>query len=488
MAEGGKAVSIVPLKGTNYPSWKLQCKMALVREGLWGIVAGTEKAPDATTEADKHAKFMGRSERALATIVLAIDPSLLYLVGDPVDPAEVWKKLSGQFQKKTWANKLCLRKKLFTMKLSDSVSMTEYIKKMTEIFDELAVIAEPVSDEDKVVYLLAGLPESYDVLVTALENGSDTVPALETMTERLLREEQKLKDREEVDDGKKLLVAKGKKQVICHYCKRPGHIKKDCFDFARAQSSKRNGKPKNPTRQSKKERQASHDAMMISNALVARSRNDWIVDSGATSHMCNDRSMFTELRELGSGDKVTLGDGSTLDVTGEGTVDMDMLLSDGIRRKCTLKKVLYVPKLAYNLISVVRASDAEKTVHFDDSSCEFRNEKDEIIAIGAREGSLYHLRYANKSQEGASVAQCESKERLWHRRFGHLNEQSMKTLVKKDLVSQLDYDTSKNIGICEACIGGKQCKNSFKPRIRYSSALRSGRQKLKTSRVERSRL
>ena len=61
MAEGGKVVSIVPLKGTNYPSWKLQCKMALVREGLWGIVAGTEprKAPDATTEADKHRQVYG---------------------------------------------------------------------------------------------------------------------------------------------------------------------------------------------------------------------------------------------------------------------------------------------------------------------------------------------------------------------------------------------------------------------------------------------
>ena len=79
------------------------------------------------------------------------------------------------------------------MKLSDSVSMTEYIKKMTEIFDELAVIAKPVSDEDKVVYLLMRLPESYYVLVTPLENGSDTV---EMVTECLLREEQKLKDRE----------------------------------------------------------------------------------------------------------------------------------------------------------------------------------------------------------------------------------------------------------------------------------------------------
>ena len=205
-----KPVSIVPLKGTNYPSWKVQCRMALIREGLWGIVSGTEKAPD-STEVDRHAKFMARSDRALATIVLAIDPTLLYLVGDPVDPEAVWKKLSGQFQKKTWANKLALRKKLFSMKLRDSASMTEYIKKMTETFDELAVVAEPISDEDKVVYLLAGLPESYDVLVTALESGSDTVPALEMVTERLLREEQKLKDREEVDDSKKLLVVKAKK-------------------------------------------------------------------------------------------------------------------------------------------------------------------------------------------------------------------------------------------------------------------------------------
>ena len=171
---------IVGLNGANYPTWKVQCRMALIREGLWGIVSGT----DEEAEADKRAKFMARKDRALATIVLAVEPSLHYIVGDPVDPAAVWRKLSGQFQKKTWANKLSLRKKLFTIKLNNSGSMREHIKKMTEIVSELAVIAEPVSDEDQVVYLLAGLPESYDVLVTALESGSETVPPLENVTER----------------------------------------------------------------------------------------------------------------------------------------------------------------------------------------------------------------------------------------------------------------------------------------------------------------
>ena len=222
MAES--TVSVVPLNGTNYPSWKVQCRMVLVREGQWGIVAGTDEPPDPPTDAANYAKYVSRKDRALATIVLAVDPSLLYLLGDPVDPAAVWKKLSGQFQKRTWANKLSLRKRFFTMKLSDSGSMKEYIKKMTEIFDELAVIAEPISDEDKVVYLLAVLLESYDVLVTALESGSDMVPALESVTERLLREKQKLKDREEVSDSKELLLSKGKKTFTCHYCKKPGHF------------------------------------------------------------------------------------------------------------------------------------------------------------------------------------------------------------------------------------------------------------------------
>ena len=66
--------------------------MALVKDGLWSIVSGTETAP-AATEAEKFAKFVSRRDKALAIIVLSVDPSLLYLLGDPEDPVAVWKKL-----------------------------------------------------------------------------------------------------------------------------------------------------------------------------------------------------------------------------------------------------------------------------------------------------------------------------------------------------------------------------------------------------------
>ena len=85
--------------------------MAVMKENLWSIVCGTEVVPSAT-EAEKLAKFEARRDRALATVVLSVDTSLLYLLGDLKDPEIVRKQQLEQFQKKTWANKLSLRRKL----------------------------------------------------------------------------------------------------------------------------------------------------------------------------------------------------------------------------------------------------------------------------------------------------------------------------------------------------------------------------------------
>ena len=40
------------------------------------------------------------------------------------------------------------------------------------------------------------------------------------------------------------------------------------------------------------------EALVTTHALTASSRGNWIVDSGATCHMCNDKSLFSEFRTL----------------------------------------------------------------------------------------------------------------------------------------------------------------------------------------------
>ena len=87
MAES-KTVTVVSLNGSNYPTWKVQCRMALMKDGLWGTVNETETAPS-QMHGEKYAKFMSRRDQALATTVLSVQPSLLYLLGDPEDPVAV---------------------------------------------------------------------------------------------------------------------------------------------------------------------------------------------------------------------------------------------------------------------------------------------------------------------------------------------------------------------------------------------------------------
>ena len=77
--------------------------------------------------------------KALATLVLLVEPSLLYLIGDTEDPNTVWK-LSHQFCKKSWANKLDLRQKLHSLKLKSRDSVQEHILLMTELYSALAGI------------------------------------------------------------------------------------------------------------------------------------------------------------------------------------------------------------------------------------------------------------------------------------------------------------------------------------------------------------
>ena len=144
-----KTVTVL-LNGKNYPTWKVQCRMVLMKESLWGIISGTEETPG-EDNADTRRKFMARRDRALAIIVLAVDPLLLYLLGDPEDPKAVWKKLEEQFQPNTWSNKLQLLRKLYALKLKEGGSVNEHIKTMSEIFKGLAVIGDAVSEEDRVV-------------------------------------------------------------------------------------------------------------------------------------------------------------------------------------------------------------------------------------------------------------------------------------------------------------------------------------------------
>ena len=69
----------------------------------------------------------------------------------------------------------------------------------------------------------------------------------------------------------------------------------------------------------------------------------WIVDSGVTSHICNDRKQFVRLYPLKHSVEVKVGDGRILMATAQGGISLMMKYGNNKSRKCTLYDVLYVP-------------------------------------------------------------------------------------------------------------------------------------------------
>ena len=401
----------------------------------------TEESPGEGASAAIVAKYHARKDRALATIVLSIEPSLLYLLGDdPKEPVDVWNKLKDQFQKKTWANKLVLRRKLHSLRLKEGESVQDHIKQMTELFNELAVVGAQLDEEDRVVHLLASLPESYDTLVTALE-ASEKLPSMEIVIDRLLYEERKSRDRqgEAETDREGALVLKNKSNwkrgIRCHYCRKLGYMQKDCYERER-----KNNKSKRPSQRVdkasvKKKNEdgncigllASSHALAANDSRINGARR--IIDSGATCHICCNRMMFDKMEDMDTPQVVTLGDGRSIETTRRGTVQLKLKQLDGTHKSGTLHDVLYVPELPYNLLSIAKATEFGKTARFDKCTCEIINEDEDVIGSATKCGSLYYLncQMINPHQRINTV-----KERSQiNQRYGHLSITSLKKLPMK---------------------------------------------------------
>jgi hypothetical protein len=123
-----------------------------------------------------------------------------------------------------------------------------------------------------------------------------------------------------------------------------------------------------------------------------------------------------------------------------------------------------VPKLQSNLLSVSKIVEGGLNVQFGALGCSIKTQNGETQAIASRDGNLYRLRCKTVHWSGSAQVATSSKDGLvlWHQRMGHLNVQSLKTLLS--LVSGLDLPKSHGDSLpieCEGCILRKQHKHSF---------------------------
>ncbi|KAL8107853.1 hypothetical protein AgCh_024310 [Apium graveolens] len=186
----------------------------------------------------------------------------------------------------------------------------------------------------------------------------------------------------------------------------------------------------------------------------------WIVDSGATDHMCSDLSFFIHINELkGSNNLITIPNGKLSQVTHIGTFKMieDIVLHD----------VLYVPDFKFNLVSIPKiCKDANCSVVFTNNGYFLQSTSMNSLALGELRDGLYYL--DNKESPSVQVTSEASinnavfssvhtvNTKLWHLRMGHMHVHLLKHIKTQGCGVLCTLDC-----ICQICPRAKQTRNSF---------------------------
>ncbi|KAK9687530.1 hypothetical protein QE152_g36191 [Popillia japonica] len=99
----------------------------------------------------------------------------------------------------------------------------------------------------------------------------------------------------------------------CNFCEKDSHLAVDCW-------IKKNRESKEASKKGKRDVSPEENAFIgISKKLEA---SDWCMDTGASEHMSWERSLFKTLNTIQTEKKVKIGDGSVLEVTGIGNIEI----------------------------------------------------------------------------------------------------------------------------------------------------------------------
>ena len=187
--------------------------------------------------------------------------------------------------------------------------------------------------------------------------------------------------------------------------------------------------------------------------------NEWFIDSGATKHMRFDRSILFEFVKYKHPLKIFLGDSTFVLAQGKGKVRLPKC--DGSDDAyIALHKVLLVPKLTKNLLSVPAMAQMGAEVCFDKEKCVVIKDGKKITVGNVLAGKLYRVTAPEFSHH--STASNAPSLKIWHERLGHLNLDYVNQLTKKNLVTGMRIDDSvSSEKICESCVIGKMHKQCF---------------------------
>jgi hypothetical protein len=379
---------------------------------VWSIVNGETKRPE---EDPGGREWDELDEEARQMIVMTVSDSQNCYLFEEQTSKGMWDKLKEAYQEVSVANKLRLKSTFNTYKKDPKHNVTQHVNRVKEMVQELKAVGVTIPDEDVILVLLDSLPEDYRMVRSSLKSQRNLT--VEQVSARIKEEEHDLglipgKEEEKAFYGSG--NHRNSSGVQCHQCGKFGHIKRFCKERRQGLlpsfKGKQYGNNSSKLRENEdisnkrcyqcnkvghlkrdcKEAKASNalvaddcfeDEAYIGSSEAYISDTPWIIDSGATHHMCNEKSAFKEMKPLVVPKRIMLGNGDITFATHIGTVELELQTGNSFAIR-VLQNVLFIPDVTKKLFSVSSCIEAGNNVVFNSGKATICNKDGYLVAQG----------------------------------------------------------------------------------------------------------
>ncbi|KAH9685902.1 retrovirus-related pol polyprotein from transposon TNT 1-94-like protein [Citrus sinensis] len=339
---------------------------------------------------------------------------------------EIWDRMN---EKACGQIRSCLTKEVKYLvkdeECAHGVSMHDHVSRFEKLLADLKNLDEDIKDEVKAMIMLHLLPEEYSHFETTLIYGKSVIVFKDVCTS--------LTNLEIRNNNKNFERVSSEA------------LKKDC-----PKAQKRDGKKPAAANMAWKDEDSDYSLSITPAAYVA-STSEWILDAGATYHLCPIKEWFTDFHNLESG-AVVMGNDQPCRTMGIGTIQLKMF--DGMVRE--LKEVRFVPALKKNLIYVGALEAKGYKITIEDGIMKFTHGA-MVILQGVRRHNLYYLKGGTTDEVNIVEANSDTT-KLWHVRLGHVGEKSLQTLMRHGL---LKGTKTCKLNFCEHCVISKKTRVKF---------------------------
>ncbi|CAH9128198.1 unnamed protein product [Cuscuta epithymum] len=254
---------IPELRGDNYKVWKERVLLHLGWMDIDYAIRKDEPPAITATSTPDAVHLYEKWERSNRLSVMFIKTKITAGIRGSVDQhtkvKDLLKAIDEQFATSDKALASTLIMQFATMKLTGIRGVREHIMRMRDITAQLKALEVTMSDAFLVHYILYTLPQQYAPFKISYNTHKEKWSINELLTMCVQEEERLMMEEGErvnltVHEKKRKDHAKGKgsippqavikKESKCFFCKKKGHMKKECSKFKSWLEKKGYGKPK----------------------------------------------------------------------------------------------------------------------------------------------------------------------------------------------------------------------------------------------------